>query len=334
MNSFVFTCGDTNGIGPEIALKALNQLSHNGRNKFILPIPLNVFQYYSKLIKIDFEFEIVNTSRKINYNNESVAILDLGKVKLELGKPTRFSGRASYRSIIEAHKFVFKNLSQAMITTPISKLAWQKAGIKFPGHTELLADLSGSKSFSMMFLSSRFKCALATIHEPLSRVPNLITEKKLFALIQLVSMTLKNDLNIANPKIGILGLNPHSGEGGNIGKEEITKIIPAIQRGISSNINIDGPHVPDAFFANKKYHNYDAIIGMYHDQLLIPFKMLHFRKGVNYTAGLNFVRTSPDHGTAFDIAGQLKSDISSTIESYRWAKKIAKNRFTDAFRSL
>lgn len=334
MNSFVFTCGDTNGIGPELAIKALNQLFSSSRNKFVLPIPLNVFQYYSKMINIDFKFEIVNNLRQIDYNNKDVTILNLGKVKLELGKPTRFSGRASYRSIIESHKLILRNSSQAIITAPISKLAWQKAGIKFPGHTELLADLSGSKSFSMMFLSSTFKCALATIHEPLSRIPKLITGKKLFALIQLVSKTLKNDLNIANPKIGILGLNPHSGEGGNIGKEEITKIIPAIQRGISSNINIDGPHVPDAFFANKKYHNYDAIIGMYHDQLLIPFKMLHFRKGVNYTAGLNFVRTSPDHGTAFDIAGQLKADISSTIESYRWAKKIAKNRYTNAFRSL
>ncbi len=326
MNKFIFTCGDTNGIGPEILLRVVNKVYSPNKYKLVIPIPLNVFEYYSEKIKIEFPFEIVKKIEEIGDDSETVAIIDLGNVKIDLGKPTRFSGRASYRSILIANDLIGKNIDSAMITAPISKFAWQKAGIRFPGHTELLAHLTGTKTYSMMFLSQKFKCALATIHEPISKIPRLITKNKLVELIKLVESVCEQDLNIESPKIAVIGLNPHSGENGRIGSEEIKKIGPAIDETAKSGICVDGPFVPDAFFANKLYLNYDVVIGMYHDQLLIPFKMMNFNKGVNFTAGLSLIRTSPDHGTAYDIAGMLSADITSMLESFKWARRFVNNR--------
>jgi len=326
MDKFIFTCGDTNGIGPEISLKAINKLFAPQKYKLIIPIPLNVFEFYADRIKLSSPFNIVKKINKDELNSDSITVIDLGNVKIDVGRPTRFSGRTSYRSIIKANELLTMDSGSAMITAPISKYAWQKAGINFPGHTELLAHLTKTKKYSMMFLSQKFKCALATIHEPIIKVPRLITKTRLKDLLNLVADTSLNDLNISSPKIAVLGLNPHAGENGKIGQEEIKKIIPAIEKAIKKGIHIDGPYVPDAFFANKLYLKYDIVIGMYHDQLLIPFKMMNFNSGVNYTAGLPIIRTSPDHGTAYDIAGTMRADISSMVESFKWARRIAKNR--------
>lgn len=325
-NTFIFTCGDTNGIGPEIALRSINELYSKSKCKFILPIPPNVFQKYADLIDIKFPYKFIKRLGEIDQSYNGVTLVDIGDVKIDVGKPTRFSGRASYRSIIEAHKIIKLNLSSGMITAPISKIAWQKAGINYPGHTELLGELSNSKNYAMMFLSKSFKGMLATIHDPINKVPRLINKTKIRQLITLLHHTLIKDLNILDPKIAVLGLNPHAGECGKIGNEEIKILQPSIIDSVERGFNVYGPCVPDAFFANKLYLKYDAILSMYHDQLLIPFKMLHFNKGVNYTAGLSFVRTSPDHGTAYDIAGKLKADITSTIESFKWSRRIVKNR--------
>lgn len=325
-NTFIFTSGDTNGIGPEISIRVLNKLYSLNKYNLVISIPINVFEFYSKKIKIEFPFKIVKRKELINGDSDSVKILDIGNVKIDLGKPTRFSGRASYKSLISAHDLIDRNIASAMITAPISKFAWQKAGIQFPGHTELLAHLTGTKKYSMMFLSQKFKCALATIHEPISKIPRLITKNKLLDLIKLVERVCTKDLKIDSPKIAVLGLNPHSGENGRIGSEEIHKISPAINEAVKGGICVEGPFVPDAFFANKLYLNFDVVIGMYHDQLLIPFKMMNFNKGVNFTAGLPIIRTSPDHGTAYDIAGMLKADITSMEESFKWARRIVNNR--------
>ena len=326
MNTFIFTSGDTNGIGPEISLRVLNKIYLPNKYKLVLPIPINVFEYYSEKFKIEFPYNVVKRFDEAKDDSDAVTIIDLGDVKIDLGKPTRFSGRASYRSIITANDLIGRNIGSSIITAPISKYAWQKAGIQFSGHTELLAHLTGTKNYSMMFLSQKFKCALATIHEPISKIPRLITKKKLVDLIKLVESVCERDLKIDSPKIAALGLNPHSGENGRIGLEEIKKINPAIEEAVKGGICVEGPFVPDAFFANKLHLNYDVVIGMYHDQLLIPFKMMNFNKGVNFTAGLPIIRTSPDHGTAYDIAGQLKADITSMVESFKWARRIVNNR--------
>ena len=326
MEKYIFTCGDTNGIGPEISLRSLNKLYNEEKYKFIIPIPRNVFDYYAEKIELKFPYKVVEKLQHSEIKSKAVTIIDIGNARLDIGRPTRFSGSASYRSILEANNLIEAKISSTMITAPISKLAWQKAGINFPGHTELLAHLTNTKSYSMMFLSQKFKCALATIHEPIIRVPKLITKAKLQKLFELVHKSLITDLRITLPKIAVLGLNPHSGENGRIGSEEIVSIIPAIENAAANGIGIEGPCVPDAFFANKLYLKYDAVIGMYHDQILIPFKLMNFNKGVNYTAGLPLIRTSPDHGTAYDIAGMLKADIASTIESFKWGRRIVANR--------
>ncbi len=326
MDNFIFTCGDTNGIGPEISIRAINQLYAPDKYKLFIPIPLNVFEYYIKKTKSEFPYKVVKKNENTPNCPDIVTIIDLGNVRFDIGRPTRFSGRASYRSIMNAYDLINRNICSAMITAPISKYAWLKGGIQFPGHTELLAHLSGTKIYSMMFLSQKFKCALATIHEPIAKLPRLITKKKLLELIQLVEGVCKKELKINSPKIAVLGLNPHSGENGRIGLEEINQITPAIEQAAKSGIYVEGPFVPDAFFAMKLFSIYDVVIGMYHDQLLIPFKMMNFNKGVNFTAGLQMIRTSPDHGTAYDIAGKFTADITSILESFKWARKIIKNR--------
>ena len=170
-----------------------------------------------------------------------------------------------------------------------------------------------------MFVSNKMKAGLVTIHIPIKSVPKNVTRRKLLSSIEVINQSLQRDFNIDEPRIAILGLNPHAGENGNIGNEEEVLIKPTLAK---FGKNIHGPFVPDAFFGNKNYKNYDCTIGMYHDQVLIPFKLLNFNQGVNYTAGLPIVRTSPDHGTAFDIAGKGKANPGRMIQAFNYAIKI------------
>lgn len=324
MNRFVLTCGDINGIGPEICLKTIQSIYNPKKNKIFLVIPQNVFAHYNKIQKLEMPVSISNSILKLNLNPEVVTVVNLGNAKFTIGKPTKESGNISYRSISTAYKLIKNGTAEAMITAPISKSAFQLAGIEFPGHTELLAEWDKNSNYAMTFISKKMKCALITIHEPIKSVSKLLNRKKILSVITTVKKSLINDFNISQPKIAVLALNPHAGENGRIGEEEIKNIIPAIN--LLGDKNITGPYVPDAFFANHLYKNYDMIIGMYHDQVLIPFKMLNFNSGVNYTAGLNFIRTSPDHGTAFDIAGLNIADPSSLIEAFKVAETVIKNR--------
>ena len=225
-----------------------------------------------------------------------------------------------------AYDLVKNQLGSAIITSPISKEAWSLAGVKFTGHTELFAHLTGIKNYSMMFLANRFKAVLASIHIPISKVPQNITKENVIKTVMQAQSTLEFDLKMKLPRIAVLGLNPHAGENGQLGREEIDEIIPAIKELKAKGINVEGPFVPDAFFGTKQHNKYDITVGMYHDQVLIPFKLLNFDKGVNFTAGLPIIRTSPDHGTAFDIARKLIANPNSLIESFEWARQITKNR--------
>ena len=193
----------------------------------------------------------------------------------------------------------------------------------------MYAEWSNVSNFVMMFLSKKMNAALATIHEPIINVPKLINLKNLKNKLNVIINSLVTDLGIKNPKIAVLGLNPHAGEEGLIGKEEQSILRPLLNLNEFSNY-LSGPFSPDAFFANRLYKNYDLVLGMYHDQVLIPFKLINFGSGVNYTAGLPIVRTSPDHGTAFDIAGKSLANESSFLEAYKYAKKIVNNREKNA----
>ena len=322
MNKFVFTCGDINGIGPEIVIKSLNKITKDSKDEFIFVCPLNVFNSASKIVKPEFDYAFTSSGKKIN---KKVLILSTGSYKHKTGIPTVDSGNASFDSIKKSFELIKKRYSDAVITAPISKTAIKMAGKNFPGHTEMFAEWCNVKNFVMMFLSGRMNAAIATIHEPVKSVSRLITKELLNKKIAVIYNSLTIDLKIKSPQIAILGLNPHAGENGLIGNEE-EKIIKPFIFGSRFSTSLSGPFSPDAFFAKRMYKNFDLVFGMYHDQVLSPFKLINFGSGVNYTAGLPIVRTSPDHGTAFDIAGKGVADESSLLSAFKYAKKIVRNR--------
>lgn len=326
MKKFIFTCGDINGIGPEVVIKTLNKIYKQSDAAFTFICPRNVFEFYSNITPPKFNFYYSNDLYP--HKNNSVKIFDLGNVKITLAKPTKSSGRISFDAIIIAANACLSNKFSAMITAPISKESFNKAGVNYPGHTELLAEITKQKNFVMMFLSQKMKAALLTIHIPLSKVPSVVTMELLSSKLGTIVKSLKEDFNISNPKIAILGLNPHSGENGIIGKEEINIIAPFIKSSELSK-NLFGPFPADAFFANHNYKNYDLVFAMYHDQALIPFKMMNFNDGVNFTAGLSIIRTSPDHGTAFNIAGKNIASENSMLKAFHYANRISINRLSN-----
>lgn len=323
MTRVVFTCGDINGIGPEIAVKAISKIfQKKNNNQIIFICPQNVFDFYYNLTKSSFSYQTIG---KQSFSNSRLNLIPLPDAKINLGKPTYSSGKTAFSSIYKSLKFIQSDKADILVTAPISKTAFSLAKINFPGHTELLAKSEDSKNYMMLFLSDKIRAGLLTIHSPISKVSNLITKESIIKSIHLHHLTAMQDLAITNPKIAVMGLNPHAGENGLIGKEEEKIIIPAI-KSLQKKINVTGPFVPDAFWGNRTYKNFDMILGMYHDQILIPFKLLNFNSGVNFTAGLKLIRTSPDHGTAYDIAGLNKADESSLMQAYKYAIKIFQNR--------
>lgn len=323
MKTFIVTCGDINGIGPEIVIKSLNRIVKNSNDRFVFICPENVFTAQVKKIKLSFDYNIINSV--IQLAEDRVCILSIGNYPQKLGSPTKISGRVSLLAIEIACNLSMQVKNSAIITAPISKFAWSLAGVNFPGHTEMFSHLANTKNYIMMFLSKKLNAALLTIHQPISRVSNLITKKLLERKFDLIIQSMRIDFRKPLPKLALLGLNPHAGESGLFGKEEKNVFIPFIQSYKHKEF-IDGPFSSDGFFGTHKYLHYDLVVGAYHDQVLNPFKLLNFNKGVNFTAGLPFVRTSPDHGTAFDIAGLGNADESSFIEAYRYSKVILDNR--------
>ncbi len=324
MKRFVFTCGDINGIGPEICIKAFNKIYSPSKYKLFLYIPAEIFKLAAKLIKPTFKYDITEKITDEIIVNKDITILDLGKAQRSVGSSTKISGEISFKAVRMAFEHVIRGNADALITAPLSKEALEKAGIKFSGHTEMLGELCRVKDPAMLFVSDKMIAALVTTHSSIKNLPELITKRKIYSTIKILQESLIKDFGINKPRIAVLALNPHAGEAGRMGLEEEVFIKPVIKNFHSNNI--DGPFVPDAFFATKLYVNYDAVVGMYHDQILIPFKMLSFNKGVNFTAGLPIVRTSPDHGTAFDIAWKNQASPDSLIEAFKLADKITDAR--------
>ena len=323
MTRIIFTCGDINGIGPEIVVKAFATIfKKNNKNQIAFVCPKNVFEFYYKLTKAMFRYQINNGQ---SFSTSHLNLIPLTDAKLKFGYPTKASGKIAFQSIMKSLNLIDNKLADVLVTAPISKEAFSLAKINFPGHTELLAKHELNNNYMMLFLSEEINAGLLTIHIPISIVSKLIKKKRIVNAIDMLYYTAIRDLGIQNPKIAVLGLNPHAGEGGLIGNEEENIIKPAIKL-LQKKINVSGPFVPDAFWGNRTYKKFDMILGMYHDQVLIPFKLLNFNNGVNFTAGLKLIRTSPDHGTAYDIAGLNKADESSILQSYKYAIKIFQNR--------
>jgi 4-hydroxythreonine-4-phosphate dehydrogenase len=235
----------------------------------------------------------------------------------------RKAGEASLSYIREAVKAAIAGGIDAVVTAPISKESTHLAGSKFPGHTEMLKELTGADEAVMMFEGGSFRVVLVTIHTALKEVPKLITKESVLSVIKITHSTLVNQFKIKDPKIVVCGLNPHAGESGAFGDEEIVHITPAVAEARKQGIGVTGPLPADTLFFYANQGKWDAVVAMYHDQGLIPFKMVSFNVGVNMTLGLPIIRTSPDHGTAFNIAWQGVADPSSMTAAVKLAARLA-----------
>ncbi len=313
----LITIGDINGIGPEIIIKTLKNESFIKRFDLTVLSPIKVLEYYAKRLAIKLwadNFNVIPIA-------EEFAVIKTGKITAE-------SGFVSGIAIAEAIRLCMAGEYDAIVTAPISKEALNKGGFNYDGHTEMLTELSNAKDSCMVMLGKKIYMGFASTHPPLKNAAGLVTGKLLSSKISICYSTLKNDLGISKPKIGVLALNPHAGDGGLIGDEEIKIINPALKllRKKYKDLFLSEPYPADSYFANKIYKKFDMTFAMYHDQGFIPFKMIAGLNGVNFTAGLKFVRTSPDHGTAFDISGKGIANPASLIEAIKAADKIHKNR--------
>ncbi|CUS96288.1 4-hydroxythreonine-4-phosphate dehydrogenase PdxA [Candidatus Chrysopegis kryptomonas] len=321
------TIGDINGIGPEVALKAVVKKSVLSVCDPFIIAPFKLVNIYSPFLGIKLHVMENEDDFERGKNLANIyPMREFKNVKITLGQPSKISGQIAGESIEIAVEMCLNGKASAVCTSPVSKKSLNLAGFNFPGQTEMIAHLSNSKRYLMMFINNKIKLALATIHIPLSKVSKTITHELLAEKIEILIETLKKDFLINSPSIAVLGLNPHAGEDGLIGDEEKKIIKPVIEKFSAKNFKIDGPFSADGFFGEKKFKNYDAILSMYHDQGLIPVKLIDFYNTVNFSAGLNIVRTSPDHGTAYDIAGRLIANEKSMVQAIILSAKIYKNR--------
>ena len=321
------TMGDPTGIGPEIIVKALSK-----KPLFQICRPV-IFGDQGVLWKTIHRLgthatvEIFKEAPKEGYSPRKIFLLPLSHLtapSLRFGKPDRACGQAMVRYIEEAARWVRNGKLDAMTTCPINKQAIHDAGYSFLGHTELLAHLAKASLVAMMFVGSKWKVVLVTTHLPLHKVAQWITKERVLSIIRLTGEGLKKYFGIPRPRVAVLGLNPHAGEKGLLGKEEGKEIIPAIEKARSQGIKVEGPFPADSFFNLSGSSSFDAVVAMYHDQGLIPIKMFDFQRSVNFTLGLPFIRTSVGHGTAYDIAGKGLADPNNLTNAILLASNLSK----------
>jgi 4-hydroxythreonine-4-phosphate dehydrogenase len=323
------TAGDFNGIGPELALKAAIHPSVRKMCSPLLVGPIGVFEFTARRCRLKLKFEkstLVSLGRS---SSNTIQVIDVGDgigADVQFGIPTKLSGRSAGAAIERAAELCNQAKVSAMVTAPVSKEALNLAGYSFPGQTEMIALLSRSQRVAMILISHSMRVGLVTIHTGIKNIAAQISKEKIVEKISIIDESLKIDFNLKKPRIAVLSLNPHAGENGLIGTEESDIIIPAISESKRNSILAEGPFSADAFFGKHAYKEFDAIVAMYHDQGLIPLKMHSFGKGVNFSAGLKIIRTSPDHGTAYDIAGKNKANLSSMLEAIKLSLSISKNR--------
>jgi 4-hydroxythreonine-4-phosphate dehydrogenase len=319
--------GDVNGIGLEVILKTL---ANNSILDYCTPIVYGhtkVASYHRKALGLgDFSFNVINDAEAANPKKANMINCWEEDVKIELGVANEIGGKYALLSLERATEDLIKGNIDALVTAPINKHTIQSENFKFPGHTEYLQERTGSPDVLMFLLSEDVRVGVVTGHIPVSKVAESITKESIVKKLLLINKSLKRDFWIEKPKIAVLGLNPHAGDNGLLGSEEQDIIMPAIQEAFDSGVICFGPYPADGFFGKGAYKQFDAVLAMYHDQGLIPFKTIAFGTGVNFTAGMKYVRTSPDHGTGFDIAGKDLADPSSFIEAVFAATHIVKHR--------
>lgn len=326
MRHIAITMGCPVGIGPEIVVKFFSRLSGPDYTPVVLG-DMGVLQRCADELKIKADFLSWQPGTCVGAGQ--IPVLELSHLPvndLNWGQPSVATARAMVHYIERAVSLLLDGVFSAMVTCPISKMSLHHAGYDFPGHTEMLAALTGSSGPVMMMAGSSLRVVLATIHCPLASVPASLNKANLAELVEITHKALCRDFGIPEPRIAVAALNPHAGEGGLFGKEEETIIAPAIREMQARGIQVQGPFPPDTIFYKAAAGMYDAVLCMYHDQGLIPFKLLHFKDGVNVTLGLPIVRTSVDHGTAYDIAGRGDADPASLAAAVDMAVVIARNR--------
>ncbi|MGB0881402.1 MAG: 4-hydroxythreonine-4-phosphate dehydrogenase PdxA [Vicingaceae bacterium] len=318
--------GDINGIGMEVIIKTFKDSRMMDICTPIVYGSSKVSTFHRKAIHVnDFSFNIIKNVKEANAKKPNIINCWKEDVEVNLGQSNDIGGKYALASLEAATADLKNGLIDALVTAPINKDNIQSEEFNFPGHTEYLTEKFDGASL-MLMVNDNIKIGVATNHIPLSKVANTLTADTIFSKLKVLNNSLIQDFCITNPKIAVLGLNPHAGDNGLLGKEEENVIIPAIDNAKSIGINAFGPYPADGFFGSGNYKKFDAILAMYHDQGLIPFKSLSFGEGVNFTAGLNIIRTSPDHGVAYEIAGQNKAEESSFRHAVYTACDIHKNR--------
>ena len=322
------TMGDFNGIGPEISLK---EVVHPAVRRCCFPVLIGsmaVYEHYARRLDRRITLRQLPPDGLLA-GRSGIPVFSIAEERMPLIRPGAASTEAGMLAAgaIEASvRLAQEGVIDAIVTAPVSKSSIHRAGYHYPGQTEFLADLSRSGGVVMMLIARDFRVGLATIHTPLRNVPGAITERGLREKLTVIARSLRVDFGIPSPRIAVLGLNPHAGESGILGSEEQRTILPAIRSAKRAGVDAEGPFPADGFFGAGMERRYDAVLAMYHDQGLIPLKIKGFDVGVNYSAGLRIIRTSPDHGTAFDIAGRGVASSSSMREAIRLAATIYHNR--------
>ena len=317
--------GDYNGIGVEIILKALKD---KNITDFFTPVIFGsgkLFSYQKNVFKIQTNFNYIQHPKEAANGKLNIVNLWKDNVNVDFGTPTEESTKMAIDSLEAATHALMTGEIDVLVTAPINKDEMLKQGFKYTGHTNYLEEKFGKKGL-MFLVTERLKVAVSTHHIPVSEVSKNISKEKIKEQVKMLNQCLIEDFCVQKPKIAILGLNPHAGDGGAIGNEEIEIIKPAIAELFNEEILAFGPYPADSFFQPEKYKGFDAVLAMYHDQGLAPFKTIAYEEGVNYTAGMPFIRTSPDHGVAYDIAGKNLADEQSFSEAIFTAIKIFKNR--------
>ncbi len=320
MNYLGITIGDPAGIGPEISLKVLDKYEEY-KNSVILYGSISILNYYKNMLNLSSDLSLITNPHefqkgKINIIN--VADLDINSISI--GNVSEICGRSAYLYVEKAIQDALNGRIKAVVTAPLNKEALNKGGYAYEGHTEIFAKLTNTKKYAMMLWSEKLSVIHVSTHCSLKNACERATKERVFDTIELAQQGLQK-MGVKTPRIAVAGLNPHSGESGLFGHEEIEQIIPAIDEAKKKGWNVDGPISPDVVFLKAYNGEYDIVVAMYHDQGHIPLKLLAFGNGVNITLGLPIVRTSVDHGTAFDIAGKGIANEEDLFYALRAGKK-------------
>jgi len=321
------TQGDTNGIGYEIILKTFADPAILELCTPIIYGSPKAAAYHRKALNLETNFSIISRAEDAKNGRLNLLTCFDEEVKIELGHPSAEAGQAAFKALDRAMTDYKAGLYDVLVTAPINKATIQNPNFHFPGHTEYIETSVGDGSKALMILMSEgLRVALVTTHLPIKDVAQAITKEAIIEKATIFFKSLKRDFRISNPRIAVLSLNPHAGDNGLLGSEEQDIIIPAIDELEKQGVQAFGPYAADGFFGSGAYQHFDGVLAMYHDQGLAPFKTIALESGVNYTAGLPIVRTSPDHGTAYDIAGQGKADENSIRQAIYTAIDIFRNR--------